>query len=90
MAGLFGVVPLVLGVSAGITCPWLALEELPNAVADGVANLSILLVPATVVWAYRWRRFQIAKKKLCCERGEKRRKVCYAKYADYPCDADDG
>ena len=85
----FGVLPLGLAVATGLACPLLALTELPKVIADCVANLSILLVFMSVVWAYRWQRFLNVKKRVRRESREKRDEICYAKYVNNPTDTGD-
>ena len=81
VAGLFGAVSVGLGIVAGIAWPWPAATSFPDAFGNGIMNLTVLIVLASVVWAYRWRRWRIAQIKVVGEGGGDR-KVCYDKYAE--------
>ena len=81
VAGLFGVVSVGLGIIAGIAWPCPGAENFSDAVGDGITNLTVLIVLASVVWAYQWGRWRIARIKVVGEGGGGR-KVCYDTYAE--------
>ncbi|MCY4515590.1 MAG: hypothetical protein OXC69_10765 [Candidatus Tectomicrobia bacterium] len=72
VAGLFGAMSITLGVVAGFTYPEPVLKHTSDFVRDFVWNVTFLSVLATVVWAYRWRRFQVVRKTVNHERGNVR------------------
>ena len=77
VAGLFGVAVIGIGVAVGVMCPGPVLKNSWALVGAGVGHLTPLFVLASVVWAYRWKRFEIVRKTV----GRKRGEVCYAEYA---------
>ena len=78
VAGLFAVIVIGLGVMLGVIYPGLVPVSWPL-VGDGAMYVTPLFVLASVVWAYRWRRFQVVRTTVKRKRG----KVCYAKYAQH-------
>lgn len=77
VAGFFGAVSIALGVVVGFTHPEPVLKHTSDFVRDLVWNVTFLSVLASVVWAYRWMRFQVVRRSVNQECG----KVRYSWYA---------